>query len=108
MSARLQCNGHRQVFHYQAVEPGELEISLNGQNFLLHNLLAFPPAEEQQIGNGQVTSPMHGAVQEVFESKGEQVEKGQTLLIIEATKMQHEIFAQVDGIVQSVNVEKGA
>ena len=39
--------------------------------------------------------------------EGDQVKEGQTVAILEAMKMENEILAENDGIVESVNVEKG-
>jgi geranyl-CoA carboxylase alpha subunit len=104
--ARLQCNGKRQQFYYFSPQVGELHISLEGQNFELRNLLAFAAQLQQEAGGGRVLAPMHGAVQAVFVAVGDEVKKGQPLLIVEAMKMQHEIVAELDGVVVTVDVEK--
>jgi geranyl-CoA carboxylase alpha subunit len=106
-SAQLQSNGHRQKIHFHEVCRGEIHISLNGQNIELLNQLAFPPTAAVQVGDGQVTSPMHGAVLEVLVLKGDKVIKGQILLIVEAMKMQHEVIAQVSGTIRSINTQVG-
>ena len=41
-------------------------------------------------------------------SAGQSVKKGDVICILEAMKMENEIFAPQDGVVASVNVTKGA
>lgn len=53
-----------------------------------------------------VTASMPGTILKVNVSSGDNVKKGQVLLILEAMKMENEIVAPVDGIVASVSVEK--
>jgi geranyl-CoA carboxylase alpha subunit len=50
---------------------------------------------------------MHGVVLEVFVVVGEKVEKGQRLAVVEAMKMQHDILADVDGVVSEVSACAG-
>lgn len=39
---------------------------------------------------------------------GDQIKKGQALLILETMKMENEIVAPSDGVIASVNVSEGA
>jgi glutaconyl-CoA/methylmalonyl-CoA decarboxylase subunit gamma len=59
-------------------------------------------------GSEIVLSPMPGTIVNIPVSVGQQVKKGQTLLILEAMKMENEIVASRDGIVESISVSKGA
>ena len=60
-------------------------------------------------GSGDpVTSPMPGAILDVRCSNGQQVKKGDILFILEAMKMENEIFAPKDGTITSVCTSKGA
>jgi acetyl/propionyl-CoA carboxylase alpha subunit len=74
--------------------------------FALH-----PPSAETgegEGGDGQVRSPMPGKVTAVAVKAGDQVAKGQTLLTLEAMKMEYALAAPFDGTVASLSAELGA
>jgi len=54
-----------------------------------------------------IKSPMPGTILKINVNSGDAVKKGQTLLILEAMKMENEIAAPSDGIVASINVSQG-
>ena len=56
---------------------------------------------------GELTAPMPGQVRMVNVSEGDVVVKGQTLVVLEAMKMEIRIQASMDGIVQKVFVKAG-
>lgn len=55
-----------------------------------------------------ITAPMPGTITNILVKENESVKKGQVLAILEAMKMENEIFAPNDGTVKSVNISKGA
>lgn len=55
----------------------------------------------------ELTSPMAGKVVAVVSEVGAEVQEGQTILIIEAMKMENDIKAHRDGIIASLGVEQG-
>ncbi len=59
-------------------------------------------------GSVKISAPMPGTILGVKVAVGDTVEKGQTLLILEAMKMENEIAAPEAGTVSSINVENGA
>ena len=60
------------------------------------------------VGSMKIEAPMPGTILGVKVAVGDTVEKGQTLLILEAMKMENEIAAPEAGTVSSINVETGA
>lgn len=65
-------------------------------------------AAPASVGNGeQVSAPMPGTILEVKTSNGAQVKKGDVLFILEAMKMENEIFAPCDGTVSGLNITAG-
>ena len=68
---------------------------------------AAPAAPAGAAGSVTVTAPMPGNILDVKVKAGDSVKAGDTLLILEAMKMENEISAPQDGTVASVNVRKG-
>ena len=62
---------------------------------------------EPAAAGGTVVAPMPGTILQVAVNTGDNVTKGQTLLVLEAMKMENEIMAPADGVVQEVNVTQG-
>lgn len=58
--------------------------------------------------DGRVKPPMPGKVVEVKVQPGQKVKQGQTLLILEAMKMQNDLKAPFDGTIARVSVQPGA
>ena len=62
----------------------------------------------QGKGVSTVASPMPGKVTRILVKPGDQVEANQTLLVLEAMKMEHSVRAPRAGVVQSISVNVGA
>ena len=56
---------------------------------------------------GGLTSPMPGKIFKVLKETGSSVTKGETILILEAMKMEHSIRADRDGRVKKINYKVG-
>ncbi len=63
-------------------------------------------AEGESKGN-DVKAPMPGLILDVMVKGGDHVQKGDSLLILEAMKMENAIKSPVDGVVSAVLVAKG-
>jgi biotin carboxyl carrier protein len=63
--------------------------------------------EDETGGSGVVKALMPGRVVKVFVEKGAAVRKGDGLLILEAMKMENEITAPADGVVDELFVTPG-
>ena len=59
-------------------------------------------------GPAEVKSVMPGVVKELRVAEGDSVAEGQPLLILEAMKMENEIRATHEGVVETIHVEPGA
>ena len=59
------------------------------------------------VAGGDLVSPMQGTVLKVLVTVGDEVEAGQTLVVLEAMKMENEIASPATGVVEEVNAEVG-
>ena len=58
-------------------------------------------------GAVKVTAPMPGKVLAVKKQVGDAVKSGDTILVLEAMKMENDIVAPKDGVIASLNVSSG-
>lgn len=90
-----------------AFDGDDLHLDLAGVS---HGFIEFTPAlasAKGRDGNGRLTAPMAGRIVAVRARVGDDVVKGQILVILEAMKMEHEIKAPGDGVLGSVLVATG-
>lgn len=125
---RAVING--EVYHFQVLEdnPGQLTLrfqerpvrvywassaetrwlSLDGCSYRLDKPALPSGRSSAGVGTtGQVHSPMPAQVRQVFVEAGDVVIPGQTLLLLEAMKMEIRLAAPAAGTVNAVHVETG-
>ena len=59
------------------------------------------------LGKNGVQSPLPGIILELKVAVGDAVKKGQTILILEAMKMENTLVAPCDGIVKAIKFKSG-
>ena len=64
-------------------------------------------AGDVEAAGGRLTAPMPGKVVAVIAANGQEVRKGEPLVIMEAMKMEHTIAAPSDGIVEEILYQVG-
>lgn len=60
-----------------------------------------------ETGKRVVTAPLPGEILSINVKEGDSVKRGDQLLVIEAMKMENEIFAESDGIIKEIFVKPG-
>ncbi|MDB5948285.1 MAG: 3-methylcrotonyl-CoA carboxylase, partial [Massilia sp.] len=82
-------------------------VFTGGRHFTLAYNDPMAHAGEAEAVGGRLTAPMPGKVVAVLASKGQQVKKGDPLVIMEAMKMEHTIAAPGDGVVEEILYDVG-
>jgi acetyl-CoA/propionyl-CoA carboxylase biotin carboxyl carrier protein len=58
-------------------------------------------------GSGTVTVPMQGTIVKINVAEGQKVEAGETVVILEAMKMENAVNAERSGVVKKIHVSTG-
>lgn len=92
----------------------QYEIKLNGKRFSLQirneldiKIEEMGLSKAQGSKAGHIKAPMPGQITAVFVEAGQSVKTGETLLILEAMKMENAITSAGEGIVKSIEIKKG-
>ncbi len=92
---------------YQALVGDKLYLDDGSGHYIFDNITHRPAAAKGSASDGQVKAPMDGAIIDVLVAIGDTVEEGQTLVVMEAMKMEHSLKAGVAGVVENLPVNVG-
>jgi 3-methylcrotonyl-CoA carboxylase alpha subunit len=92
-----------QATHGTVLRDGDtFHVFANGAHYQLAWNDPMAHAGETESEGGRLTAPMPGKVVAVLAAKGQEVKKGEPLVIMEAMKMEHTIAAPHDGVVDDI------
>lgn len=86
-------------------------VCVNGYNFLVNVRNPFDAVKnkDKKLHDGkksfQMLAPIPGKVIDVKVSNGEQIKKGQALVVVEAMKMENELKSPADGTITGIYVK---
>jgi biotin carboxyl carrier protein len=133
----LLINGSKKVFDLKQLHPGSYHLIYNGVSYNVEVIRSNAKEKKhlfrlngklldiqirdryddllKELGMdtsssarvGDLKAPMPGLVVDVPVKEGDQVKKGETLVILEAMKMENALKATVDATVKKVAVSKG-
>lgn len=90
-----------------AFHNGSLHLEFKTLSASFEDLTYAPPAGAEGNAEARIVAPMNGKVLGVFVQPGDRVEKGQRVAVLEAMKMEHQLLARRDGVVDQVLVRVG-
>ncbi|PCI61915.1 MAG: methylcrotonoyl-CoA carboxylase [Kordiimonadales bacterium] len=93
--------------HAVSVSASEVTLVLGDRTIVVNRHLRDGSADDDADGPGTITAPMPGKILDVKVSEGEEVSKGDPLLVLEAMKMEQTITAPKDGFVTNLSVSTG-
>lgn len=106
---------HRSLEAYVEEREEAWEVLIQGELYMVrvedervHRLTQARGTATAVTGEATITSPMPGIIIAVSVATGDEVTKGQKVVILESMKMENELTAPRDGVVMRVNVTAGA
>lgn len=131
----LELDGNQHPFEIQQNSPSSAYVRLGNKTFYLYDIqikdgelaytlngtrLTLPYKDEMAIlmtkmgfkssksaGHGSIKSPMPGKILAIKKQPGDTVSAGETVIVLEAMKMENELKSPVGGVVQTINVSEG-
>lgn len=124
---KLTFNGKEYEVHVKHVDPDQVIVEVEGQEYVVgvenKTPVSVQPLEVKPIqtmtpktsapamrtagSQDAVVAPLPGVVLDVRVNVGDEVKVGQTVIVLEAMKMENEIKADKEGKVKEILVKKG-
>ncbi len=122
---KFKINGNLYEVEVQSVEGKIAELEVNGTHYQVElekevqkqktptivKKTAPPPKETKPLTSdkkfSQIKAPLPGNILNIKVKEGDEVKKGDVLLVMEAMKMENNVLADVEGMVKSLKVSEG-
>ncbi|HLN53577.1 MAG TPA: biotin carboxylase N-terminal domain-containing protein [Lentimicrobium sp.] len=112
-SYNLELNG-KQYKLYLTGQPDNVQVQYGGYIFnfdrkdiAANDHITLPSVQIHKADSGDIISPMPGKVLAVKAAEGMNINKGELLMVIEAMKMENNILAPYDGVIDKILVKVG-
>jgi pyruvate carboxylase subunit B len=106
--------GDRNAVGFAARRDGAWEIQLEGRHYRIlvdderrHRIRRLAAETGQAAGPAELRAPMPGLIVRVPVEEGAEVRQGDSLIVMEAMKMENELRAEGDATVARVHVREG-
>jgi geranyl-CoA carboxylase alpha subunit len=89
------------------VDGSDIVVDFDGFTVRFEDRTYLPPASATAGSDGTLRAPMDGRIVAIKVAAGDRVVRGQTLVVLEAMKIQHQLKAALDASVESIAVQEG-
>jgi biotin carboxyl carrier protein len=121
---KFTIRGNEYEVHINSFEDNIAEVDVNGSIYQVElaeqvkttktpKLVRSKPVVTEESkpkpvsGLSKVEAPLPGTIFKINAKEGDEVKKGQVLLIMEAMKMENNVLAEKDGKISKINVAEG-
>ena len=121
---KFTIRGNEYEVHINSFEDNIAEIDVNGSIYQVEmkdevktsktpKLVRPQPVQTKETkpkpaaGLSRIEAPLPGTLFKIIVKEGDAVKKGDTILILEAMKMENNILAEKDGIIEKIHVSEG-
>jgi 3-methylcrotonyl-CoA carboxylase alpha subunit len=103
--------GDEQKVVYVASDERNAYVFIDGEQYVLQRVEESYGIEEEVNGSDksieQIKPPMPGSIVKLLVEKGQEVEEGSPIVVVEAMKMEITLYSSISGVVSEINVEPG-
>lgn len=92
---------------WKPISAGGFEKTLLDRALSFKVYRGFKPSGLNSGAQGELLTQMPGKVVKISVKEDQEVKQGDTVLILEAMKMENEIKAPIDGVVKTIHVQEG-
>ena len=89
------------------IDGNDIVVDFDGFTVRFQDRTYLPPASAAAGSDGKLRAPMDGRIVAIKVAAGDKVVRGQTLVVLEAMKIQHQLKAALDACVESIAVQEG-
>ncbi len=93
--------------HWEKLARQDIPTKLLNVNRVFNLHRGFRPSGGAAANSGSLVTQMPGKAVKIAVKVGDKVIAGQTVIILEAMKMENEIKTQIDGVVKNIFVKEG-
>jgi geranyl-CoA carboxylase alpha subunit len=89
------------------IDGNDIVVDLGALTVRFTDKTYAPPEAAAAGSDGKLRAPMDGRIVAIKAAPGDRVVRGQTLIVLEAMKIQHQLKAALDATVEAVSVHEG-
>ncbi len=107
----VHCNENSHVGEVVSLKQNEVSVMINGNTYHFTIDTEYASKRKEKLAKNsskkmeKVKAPLPGEIVAVLMSEGQEVHKGEPVLILEAMKMQNEIVSPISGKIKSISVK---
>ncbi len=88
-------------------EGKKLQVFYEGDLYEIESVSGRDASQAEGTQSLNVTAPMHSRVVKILKKQGERVEAGESVVVVEAMKMESELKASASGTIKEIRVKEG-
>ena len=88
-------------------EGKKIQVFHEGDLYEIEAVSGRDASQTEGTGSLNITAPMHSRVVKILKKQGDSVEVGDSVVVVEAMKMESELKASVSGIIKEIRVKEG-
>ena len=113
---RLAAGGTERLIQVNATDPVDVPFHIDGNDIVVDfdaltvrftDKTYAPPETAAAGSDGKLRAPMDGRIVSIKVAAGDRVSRGQTLIVLEAMKIQHQLKAALDAKIEAIPVQEG-